>query len=98
MAERLERTPHLTTAHAQPLADAIAQSYEGMAHWATTGPKGATCGGCVHWGDGTGPHQRAQERSCAKYLELGGVASKKVPRRAPACKHYEPAVAKRGRR
>ena len=98
MAKRLERAPGLTTAHPPGLAEAIAKSYEGMAHWATTGPKGATCGGCLYWGDGTGPRQRAQEGACAKFRQLTQCVSKKVPKRAEACRHFEPAVAKRGRR
>ena len=94
MAKHLERTPGLTIAHPPRIAEAIAQSYEGMAHFAGTGPRGATCGGCIHWGNGTG--QEARERGCSKFRSMTGCVSKMVPMFASACRYFEPALRRGG--
>ena len=92
MAERLSLKQGLTAGHGAELTGCIAQSYEGMAHFAATGPRGKTCGDCRNWGDGTGRKQMATERVCVKFARMAGVSSKKVPRTAAACKYFEPQV------
>ena len=93
-SKRLDMTPHLTVGHDQGLTQCFAKSIEGMAHFAGTGPKDEQCKTCRHWGNGSGPKQRAQTRPCAKFVSMTGVESKGVPRRAAACRHFE-MVAKR---
>jgi hypothetical protein len=74
---------HFSAGHGD-LSQCIEQSYEGMAHFAGTGPKGETCGGCRHFRRG-----RGKNRACGKFAELTGVGSKKIPPDAAACKYFE---------
>jgi hypothetical protein len=83
ISKRLDMTPHLTVGHDQGLTQCFAESFEGMAHFAGTGPKGEQCKTCRHWGNGSGPKQRAQTRPCAKFVSITGVESKGVPREQP---------------
>ena len=90
MGEFFRVTPNLTAGHDDKLCRQIEASYEGMAHWAGSGPKGAKCRECRNWGDGTGKKQKAMERPCDKFRRMTGTKSKKVPRHAAACKYFEP--------
>jgi hypothetical protein len=69
----------------------LRQSVPGMAHFAGTGPSGATCGGCDYF--------RSSKRGtrCAKFTELmrqafpSGRAPAEggdVPRATPACRYF----------
>src|SRR5438045_21895 len=68
------------------------QTHSGMAHWAGTGPSGATCRQCVYWADGTGYYAgifgTLKPRRCARYQEMIGVGGGPIPHDAPACKYF----------
>ena len=51
-SKRLDMAPHLTVGHDQGLTQRFGESFEGMAHFAGTGPKGEQCKTCRHWGNG----------------------------------------------
>jgi hypothetical protein len=57
-------------------------TFEGMAFWASTGPAGKTCRGCMHWkSDGYSP--------CGKYKSLmHGQDGGRVPHYAKSCKYF----------
>jgi hypothetical protein len=69
------------------IARLVRKTPPGMAHWASTGPAGATCGRCLFY-------QNKTER-CGKYIAMmraGGsrnVPVLKVPSSTEACRHYE---------
>jgi hypothetical protein len=66
--------------------DQTASTVPGMAHFAGTGPFGATCGDCSFWQ--TIP--KSQRMHCAKYVRMTKDKVKKpVPSRTPACRHFE---------
>jgi len=93
MSDRL--TPH-------PLQALIDATPPGMAHWAGTGPTGATCRECSFWvRQGNPRHKRdeaglLQPRRCKKYTALnhGEQMLTGVPASTPACRyfqrHYDP--------
>jgi hypothetical protein len=64
--------------------DAITRSYEGMAHFAGSGPAGARCSGCKHWRGGG-----LDNRACQQFVTMTGVRSKLIPGSALACKYFE---------
>lgn len=76
---------------------AAAHSFSGMAHFATTGPNGATCRKCTWWEHNVsddrskaGGHHRPPKRaSCAKFRQLTGRKGQKVPSDAAACRYFE---------
>ena len=74
------------TMHGDHLLDQLSISYQGMAHFAGSGPSGARCRGCAHWGE---RHSAALSRPCRKFTALTGVKSKQVPGSARACRHFE---------
>jgi hypothetical protein len=84
---------HLTEPNLD-LAQKRKDTFPGMAHWARTGPDGATCRGCVRWEfdgyfAGSGLLKPAL---CAKYRSLmHGQPGAKVPHYAQACKHFDAA-------
>jgi hypothetical protein len=62
----------------------------GMAHWAGTGPVGASCDKCVHHADiNVAGGKRVKHNRCLKFYRMmgrpGGVASPDTP----ACRHFE---------
>lgn len=60
-------------------------SMPGMAHFAGTGPDGATCGGCSHWH----PIPRANKQHCRKYVQLTGDSKgKPIPSSTWACRWW----------
>jgi hypothetical protein len=72
-------TPNLTGSdNDRAIVRMAGQTFPGMAHWASSGPTGKTCGVCVHW---SGP--------CAKFRVLTNEQGPKVPMSAAACKHFE---------
>ena len=64
----------------------LSQTYEGQAHFASTGPAGARCCDCTSWGDGEG---RALSRPCGKFIVMTRVRTKRVPGSAQACRYFE---------
>jgi hypothetical protein len=71
---------------------------EGMAFWASTGPPGATCGECTHYGYEyttlTGRdlvEQTHKKNGCALYYQqMHRHAERMLPEDTPACKYFEP--------
>jgi hypothetical protein len=66
-------------------------TYPGMAHFAGTGPLGATCAACHYFqSDRSKPHK---PQRCATFIELmigrkGKLPTCKVPPNAMACKYF----------
>lgn len=58
-------------------------TYPGMAHFAETGPKGATCKDCGNLA------VVKQTPYCAKYEDLMGKVGSPIPLTASACRHYK---------
>ena len=79
------------------LAYQIRTTRPGMAHWANSGPFGATCGECAHFGcrkqvrDAAGNivSTTRVKGGCAKFLALTGKHGPAVPPSTPACKYFE---------
>lgn len=88
---------HLTVPNPKLQAQ-IAASHAGMAHFAATGPQGATCRECKFWNHTKhdyhakgGKHRGAiKDVPCNKYRSLmGGRVGAKVPASAQACKYFD---------
>jgi hypothetical protein len=69
-----------------------AQTEPGMAHFAGTGPVGATCGKCVFWGYKTASRVR-YHNGCKKYSELMKKDGPAINPSLPACKYYKETAA-----
>ena len=88
---------HLTQGYAPELAAQIRQSRPGMAHFAATGPFGATCGECLHFGSwkqirgaaGNVVNTTRVKGGCAKFLALTGKHGPALPPNTPACRYFE---------
>ena len=86
--------PHPTSD--ETLTQQIRVTHPGMAHWANSGPLGATCGDCVFLGywrqyrnsSGDVIDTRKQQ-GCAKYRQLTGIHGPAVPPSTAACRHFE---------
>ena len=92
----ITRTSHLTPGHPDALAHQIRTTHPGQAHFANTGPSGATCGKCVF----LGYHRQIRNRSgdtvrsvgyrgCGKFYELTGRHGPVVPAHAAACRYFQ---------
>jgi hypothetical protein len=93
---RLDLTPSLTSIHSDLLEHQLRTTHKGMAHFANTGPFGATCSECEHWGyykeirDRDGVLLKATRRhGCEKFYELTGQHGDIVPANAAACRYFE---------
>jgi hypothetical protein len=91
--ELLYSDSKLTPVHEPALRSQIETSYCGMAHFAGTGPEGATCRQCAHWSSESGHYKRddgvLKPRRCRRFASLnGGSAGDGVPHFALACRHY----------
>jgi hypothetical protein len=75
-----------TPLHGEEFRERLSLTYEGQAHFALTGPAGAHCRSCAHWGEGWG---KALSRPCRKFSAMTGVTTKLVPGTALACRHFE---------
>lgn len=66
----------------------------GMAHWAGTGPDGASCGKCLNFGDvpSDGEGSRMNRDRCKKYLQMTGNIGGRLPKKTAACKYFEAAT------
>jgi hypothetical protein len=83
---RMKIDRDLTLLYGVEFQEQLSLTYEGQAHFASTGPAGARCLGCTYWGEGQG---RAFNRPCRKFNAMTGVTSKPVPGSALACRHFE---------
>jgi hypothetical protein len=78
---RLQAGLHLTSD--PDLGFDPSQSYEGMAHFAGTGPEGETCGSCLYWKGGDWRNRR-----CEMFVVMRGVGNKLIPANAEACRYW----------
>ena len=92
----ITRTPHLTQDYPDVLAHRIRTTHPGQAHFANTGPFGATCGDCVFLGyhrqirNNSGDTIKTVHRSgCGKFHELTNKHGPVVPAHAAACRYFE---------
>jgi hypothetical protein len=93
----MKNTPHLSLGYAPVLAKQIAATRPGMAHFAATGPFGATCGTCAFFGYYQQIHSKAGDtiatkwrgRSCGKFFELTQNHGPAIPACTEACRHFE---------
>jgi hypothetical protein len=86
---------NLTTPN-QQIEDYEKTTTPGMAHWAGTGPAGATCGKCKFWsyfetvwrGDHTVTVKHGAR--CEKYWRMTGRhGTETIEEKTSACRHYE---------
>jgi hypothetical protein len=92
----MENTPGLTIGHTPDVARQIALSYSGMAHFAATGPLGATCGECVFYGyyrkilnkAGNTIRTRFRGNACQKFYEFTKRHGPDFPDNAEACRYF----------
>jgi len=85
-----------------PAAKQKKETHKGQAHFAGTGPKGATCRTCAFWAfeqnmpqykaDGTLHMQR-----CNKFQQMMRRQGNKIPHEASACRYHEEAQKDRPR-
>lgn len=90
---------NLTKAHGE-LQQNISQTYAGMAHFAGTGPRNASCRGCAHWIYSEAerlvfrrdPDTKVLKlRRCHKFQRMTQCENARaVPHFALACRHYDP--------
>jgi len=92
----MKTTSHLTAGYAPELARQINRSREGQAHFAGTGPFGATCGECVYLGYWRQRRNRSgdvakTERTggCEKFHQLTGKHGPVVPPGTDACRYFQ---------
>jgi hypothetical protein len=88
--------PFLTQGHSDLVTQQIRATVPGMAHFANTGPFGATCGDCVFLGyfqqirDAAGNMVTAKHRKgCGKYFRLTATHGATIPANTSACRYFE---------
>lgn len=73
------------------------QTHSGQAHWAGSGPSGASCRGCEHfawkvtggWHSLNGKHAGAPKPAqCSQFRKMTGRAGDSIPHDAQACKYF----------
>ncbi|RWP64141.1 hypothetical protein [Mesorhizobium sp.] len=64
--------------------DKLARTVPGMAHFAGTGPVGATCSECDFWRQ----FGNQKKPSCEKFRLITGHSGKPVPGFTPACRYF----------
>jgi hypothetical protein len=68
-------------------AQRLRSTVPGMAHFAGTGPVGATCGECSYLAEFSGRGKHLHR--CGKFTELmQGKPGDNVPKRSPACRYF----------
>jgi hypothetical protein len=92
----MKNTPFLTTGHSPELAKQIQRTREGQAHFAGSGPLGATCGECAHLGywrqrpNANGEIAKTKRvGGCAQFHKLTGKHGAVVPPGTEACRYFE---------
>jgi hypothetical protein len=93
---RLDLTPSLTAGYSETLEHQMRTTHAGQAHWANTGPFGATCGECVFLGyhqkhfNKAGDLVKATHRGgCEKFYQLTNKHGPIVPTHAAACRYFQ---------
>jgi hypothetical protein len=93
---RLTLSSYLTLGYSAVLDQQIRSTHKGQAHFANSGPFGATCGDCVFLGyhqqhfNKAGDLIKATYRGgCKKFHELTGKHGEIVPANASACRYFE---------
>jgi hypothetical protein len=89
-------SPTLTRGYSDTLEQQIRSTHRGQAHFANTGPFGATCGECAFLGyyqqrrnkagDTIGTTHRG---GCQKFYQLTNAHGPIVPAHAAACRYFE---------
>ena len=93
---KLAPTSHLTQGYSDQAASQIRKTHVGMASWAATGPFGATCAECKHYGcwkqirnaKGETVKTVFQPGRCAMFHQLTGQFGASVPPDAEACRRF----------
>jgi hypothetical protein len=92
----MENTPNLTAGFDPILAQQIAQTRPGMAHWAASGPFGATCGQCAFHGYWRQFRNRAgdtktqfRKECCGQYRKMTSQHGDRVPGNTEACRYFQ---------
>ena len=93
---KLPASNHLTDGYPETVATQIRKTHVGQASWAATGPFGATCGECKHYGcwkqirnaQGETVNTVFQPRRCGMFKTLTGKIGTAVPSNAGACRHF----------
>ena len=92
----LKKTANLTQGYSDEQAGQIDRTHPGMAHFASTGPFGATCKECAHFGyqrivrNAAGDAVRTlHHRGCRKFLHFTGRHGPTFPSEAAARRHFE---------
>jgi hypothetical protein len=90
----IARTPHLTRGFSDVLEHQIQTTHPGQAHFANTGPFGATCAECIFLGydrqirNKNGDILTTIHRAgCKKFYQLTGNHAPRVP--AAACRYFQ---------
>ena len=95
---KIAPTDALTDIYGFQTTKQVNSSYDGMAHFAGTGPAGRTCRECVFWARQGGVKTSFARlggellpRRCRKFrkLTMGRVVNTGVPHQAEACRHFE---------
>jgi hypothetical protein len=93
----IPRTPHLTAGYSAELEQQIRRTEPGQAHWAGSGPPGATCCACQFLGywrhirNESGDILRStKSHGCEQFFKLTGKHGPAVSRGADACRYFEP--------
>jgi hypothetical protein len=73
-----------------PVDKLARQSFAGMAHFAGTGPRGATCKQCKLWNYDPIKSPDETKARCWKYKQITNHNGGLVPSVALACKYFEP--------
>ena len=82
-------SPYLTRPN-EALERMVDKTVPGMAHWAGSGPPGATCGKCKFYGTVMDHLERMRLKRCKKFLQLTyNVGPEPIPARTPSCRHFE---------
>jgi len=96
MSRKLALIERLTQGYPDILAHQLRTTYAGQAHFANTGPFGATCGDCAFLGYYRPRHNNAGDivgatryGGCGKFHQLTGKHGAVVPKQAAACRHFQ---------
>jgi ribosomal protein L40E len=93
---KLSASSHLTQGYSPEVASQIRKTHVGMASWAATGPFGATCRECQHYGcwkqtrNACGDVVKTVFHACCcgMFKQLTGQLGARIPPQAEACRHF----------
>src|SRR5262245_3700734 len=92
----MKNASNLTAGHSPELASQIRRSRAGQAHFAGTGPFGATCGECIflsYWKkilNARGDTIRSERvGGCERFHQLTGKHGAVVPPGTEACRYFQ---------